>query len=86
VIGWWTVATTGEAGALQQQQAVAQRLVVVDDVGPGLGRGRAAALAARRLKVSGSGKAAVHISRNSRTSVGDRNSRQCGTRNGSGSR
>ena len=42
--------------------------------------------AMRELKVFGSGNPAVHMVRNSSTSIRSRNSRSFGTRNGSGSR
>ena len=58
-----------EARRAAAQQPVAEGLVVVDDVEVARG-GRAAARPARRLKVSGSGKAAVHMSANSSTSIG----------------
>jgi hypothetical protein len=42
--------------------------------------------AMREPKVFGSGNPAVHMVRNSSTSIRSRNSRSCGTRKGSGSR
>ena len=64
VIGWWSVASTGQPSSTMPA-ARAEALVVVHDVEV-VAAGGAGARRARRLNVRGSGNPAVHISPNSR--------------------
>ncbi len=84
VIGWCTVATTGRPVAAILSRPT-PRLWLSCTTSKS-SRRSASSRAARRLKVRGSGKPAVHTPANSRRSMRSRISRGCGMRKGSGSR
>ena len=83
VIGWCTVATTGRYRAMSNNPVPRHWLSCTTS---NSSRRAESSLAARRLKVRGSGKPAVHMVASSRASMRSRISRGWGTRNGSGSR
>ena len=85
VIGWCSVVRSGQPSSIKPSMPGAEALVVVDEVELAA-PGPASTLRMRWEKASGSPKPAEHMTANSVRAARSRNSRGCGTRNGSGSR
>ena len=82
VIGWWIVAVTGQPSFIIPSTPEPRHWL--SWTRSKSSRRSFRIRRARSLKAHGSGKPAAHMMPNSRTSTESRNSRMCGTRNGSG--